>query len=240
MQLQTFRKLSNQIFSTLIVVISCSFIACSPTSGPDKTAVGAVLGAGWGTGAGAIVGNQVGHLGNGMGVGAALGAAGGVMTGVGLDLAEGGELEQRRELDSLKTQATMNQRALLALQGTLDDRGRRINGASINDVVYFDKDRASLRLGAAEQLERFAAAVRKHPFVSAVEIHGHTDELGTKEENLKLSEARARTVMAFLLAQGISSDIIKLIPHGADLPLAANTSEEGKQLNRRVEVVVLP
>ena len=214
--------------------------ACYPTPGPDKTAVGAVLGAGWGAGAGAIIGNQTHNPGDGVGVGAALGAASGVMTGVGLDIAEGGELEQQRELDSLKTQVAMNQRALLAIQGTLDDRGRRINGASINDVIYFDANRASLRLGSAEQLERFAAAVRRHPFVKSVEIHGHTDDLGNAEKNQKLAEARARSVMTFLATQGISTDIMKVASHGAEQPLASNATDEGKQLNRRVEVVVLP
>ena len=224
--------------------VCCLFLAmltgCYPTPGPDKTAVGAVLGGAWGTGAGAVIGNNVGHLGNGMAVGASLGAASGIMTGIGLDVAEGRELEEQRDLDALKTQVAVNQRALLAIQGTLDDRGRRINAASINDVVYFDTDRASLRLGAAEQLERFASAVRQHPFVHEVQIHAHSDDTGNPERNHKLSEARGQTVKTFLTTQGISSDIIKVFPHAALEPLASNKTGEGKQLNRRVEVVVQP
>ncbi len=217
-----------------------SLSACSPTAGPDKTAVGAVLGAGWGTGAGGVIGNQVQHVDAGMGVGAAIGAASGIMTGVGLDIAEGQELQQQRELDSLKTQIALNQRALMSIQDTLDDRGRRINSASIQDTVYFDANRASLRLGAAQQLERFAAAVRRHPFVKAIEVHAHTDDLGNNDKNQQLSEARARTVVAFLAAQGISTDIIRSYAHAAKDPLATNKTGEGKQLNRRVELVVLP
>lgn len=233
-------RTANIIYSSLMLLACGGLSACYPTPGPDKTAVGAVLGAGWGAGAGAIVGNQVHHPGDGVGIGAALGAASGLMTGVGLDIAEGGELEQQRDLDALKTQVAMNQRALLSIQGTLDDRGRRINAASINDVIYFDANRASLRLGSAEQLERFAAAVRRHPFVKSVEIHGHTDDLGNAEKNQKLAESRAKTVMTFLANQGISTDIMTLESHGAEQPLASNSTDEGKQLNRRVEVVVVP
>lgn len=214
--------------------------ACSPTPGPDKSVAGAILGAGWGAGAGAVIGNQVGSPGPGTAIGAGFGAVSGVMTGIGFDKAEGTELEQQRQLDALKVQVATNRRALETLQYQLDERTSRINAAAFSEQVFFDPSRASLRLGSAAKLERLAQSMKQNPYVSRVELHGHADDAGTFEKNQQLSEARARTVATFLSQHGISIDQMKLVPHGAEQPLATNDSEPGRQLNRRVEVVMRP
>lgn len=225
-------------FPAVVAIVGLG--ACHPTPGPDKSIAGAVLGAGWGAGAGAVIGNQLNDTGPGAALGAGFGAASGLMTGIGLDLAEGTELQQQREIDALKVQVAANQRNLLWLQNSLDDRSRQINSKSVLDQVFFDEGRASLRLGSAAQLERVADAIKRNPFVTMIEVHGHTDETGDVETNARLSEARARSVAGFLVNQGISVDTVKLFAHGAKQPLASNNLESGRQLNRRVELVLLP
>ena len=226
---------SKSLFFSFLILASCS-----PTPGPDKAVAGAVLGAGWGAGAGAVMGNQVGSMGPGSAVGAGFGAVSGAISGGALDIAEGGELEQQRQLDSLKLQTAANQRALLGLQKTLDDRGQQINSAAFSEQVFFDETRASLRLGSAAQLEKLAEAIKQNPFVTTVEVHGHASDFADNTKNTELREARARTVVTFLSSHGVSLEQIKIVPHGGVNPLATNLTSTGKQLNRRVEVFIKP
>ena len=221
-------------------LFSLLLAGCYPTPGPDKSIAGAVLGAGWGAGAGAIIGNQLNDTGPGMAIGAGFGAVSGLTTGIGFDVAEGEELQQQRDLDALKVQVASNHRVLMALQDNLDERERRINAAGFSEEIYFDTSRASLRMGSAAQLERLANAIKKNPYVTGIEVHGHADDSGDADRNMKLSEARARTVATFLVNQGMSLDTIKVVPHGAMQPLASSESEPGRQLNRRVEVTIKP
>jgi len=225
---------------TTLLITSLLVAGCYPTPGPDKSIAGAVLGAGWGAGAGAIIGNQLNDTGPGAAIGAGFGLVSGLSTGIGFDVAEGEELQQQRELDALKVQVASNHRILMALQDNLDERERRINAAGFSEEIYFDPSRASLRMGSAAQLERLANAIKRNPYVSGIEVHGHADDTGDQDRNMKLSEARARTVATFLVNQGMSLDAIKVIPHGAAQPLASSESESGRQLNRRVDVNIKP
>ncbi|MCC6954746.1 MAG: OmpA family protein [Deltaproteobacteria bacterium] len=217
---------------------SC-LVACAPVAGPDKSIAGAVLGAGWGAGAGAVVGNQLNDRGPGAAMGAAFGAGSGLMAGIALDVEEGHELAQHRELDALKVQVRANERNLVTLQNALDREGSVVAPAQETLQVFFDPNRASLRIGSAKRLERFAQALKQNPAMQRIHVHGHSDDTGDPDLNVRLSEARARTVQTFLAAQGISSHQLIIVPHGSSEPLASNSTPEGKQLNRRAEVVVL-
>lgn len=229
---------------TATIVLSSSLLtgslltACYPTPGPDKTFTGAVLGAGWGAGAGAAIGHQTGNIGPGAAVGAGLGAVSGAVTGIGLDIAEGTELRQQRELDALKVQVAANHRSLMEMQNSLDNRERGLRSMSSMDQVFFDPDRASLRAGGASRLQRLSDSLKFNPYIGSIELHGHTDDTGDTERNMRLSEARARSVATFLANQGVSLDKMEIIPHGAERPLGSNETDTGKQLNRRVEIVL--
>lgn len=228
---------SPVVRSILCLGLTCCLASCSPYSGPDKTFAGALLGAGWGAGAGAVIGNQVNSTGPGAAIGAGFGAASGMLTGIGLDLAEGTELEQQREMDALKIQVAANQRSLAMLQDALDARTQKLSMTSTSSQVFFDANRASLRSGSVEQLERLANLTKQNPYIGMIELHGHSDSSSDKDQENKLSEARARTVATFLASHGISLDQINLVAHGAERPLASTESEAGRQLNRRVEIV---
>ena len=162
------------------------------------------------------------------------------MTGVGLDIAEGTELRQRRKIDSVKIQTAANYRTLLAMQDALDSKAQSAEAASgFLDQIYFDQDRASLRLGSAARLEQIADSLKQNSSVGVIELHGHSDDVGSAARNERLAEARARTVATFLSTQGISVHQLKVISHAAKRPVASNANEAGRQLNRRVEIVVV-
>lgn len=238
-----FLRLCDKFFNIRIfnvrqvaVVLLCVFASgCYPTPGPDKTIAGSILGAGWGAGAGAVVGNQFSDPVNGAAIGSGFGAATGLLEGAGMDIAEAEELEQQRNLDALKVHVAANEQALVSLQRTLDDRDRRIETCPSVTQVFFDEGKASLRLGAATQLEHVADKIKSNPYIGTIEIHGHAEDLGDADINKRLSEARARTVAAFFMEHGISRDQLKLVAHGAKQPVV---SDDTQGLNRRVEIVI--
>lgn len=213
--------------------------ACAGTPGPDKSFAGMLLGAGWGAGAGAVIGHQVNAAGSGSLIGMGFGAASGLLTGIALDVAEGTDLEQQRELDALKVQIAANHREITRLQEQLDNREQGLLRTPTSIRVFFDRERASLRSGSVVELQRLADAIKFNPYIGVIEVHGHTDETGDTEKNSRLSEARARTVATFLGNNGVSMDRIKVFSHGATRPLTSNETEAGRQLNRRAEVVLL-
>ncbi len=223
-------------FVLMVLAAGCS----TPTPGPDKTAAGVVLGAGWGAGLGAVAGNQVANAGPGAALGAGFGAVSGALTGGAIDMTESSELEAQRELDSLKIHVAANQRRLELLQSTLDSRDYNLSRTAHSvSKVYFDADKASLRSGAAKELQVLADRIKRNPYVGRLELHGHSDDSGNTERDSDLSESRTRTVATFLANQGISLDQMELYAHGARRPLGSNESEAGRQMNRRVEIILL-
>jgi len=224
------------IFSSTLVF---GLISCGATPGPDKAISGAILGAGWGAGAGAIIGNQVETSGPGIAVGAGIGAAAGLMTGAGLDLEESSQLQARREIRVLKSHVQLNEEQLADLRDELNSRGRLLAATPSGTTIFFDPKLASIRTGSAEELEHLSQAIKQDYKIRQVLIIGHSDDSGSKDENEKLSLARAKTVQNVLVAQGVSADGIKVSGVSATEPIATNRSEAGRQLNRRVEIVLV-
>ena len=72
-----------------------------------------------------------------------------------------------------------------------------------------------------------------------IEVRGHTDNVGSEEANLKLSENRAKSVLVYLSEHGITADRISSKGFGETKPVTTNESEEGKQQNRRVQFIIL-
>ncbi len=226
------------LFSLALVFLFAT--GCHPTPGPDKSLVGGVLGAGWGAGAGAVIGHQTGAAGPGAAIGSGIGFASGLVQGIGLDISEGTELEQERELDALRVRVATNERALIGIQRELDNRDRKLKltGASSGNAIFFDSGRASLRSGSVAHLQRLADSIKLNPYVGSVRIFGHADDAGSKEMNQRLSEARALTVSTFLASYGVPADRIQTVGLGASRPVTSNRTGAGRQLNRRAEIVL--
>jgi outer membrane protein OmpA-like peptidoglycan-associated protein len=104
--------------------------------------------------------------------------------------------------------------------------------------VFFDVDKATLRKESEDELERLEKILKLNPDIK-VEIAGHTDSDGSDDHNNKLSEARAKTVVDYLITKGVNKDMLKWKGYGESQPQMPNDSPENKQLNRRTEIKIL-
>jgi outer membrane protein OmpA-like peptidoglycan-associated protein len=113
------------------------------------------------------------------------------------------------------------------------ERGLVVN---MGDVL-FDTGKFDLRPLAREKLARLAGIILSHPGLH-LEMEGHTDNTGSDELNMKLSEQRAEAVLSYLVDQGLPQDALAARGFGKTMPVADNTTAEGRQQNRRVEIVI--
>ena len=113
------------------------------------------------------------------------------------------------------------------------DRGLVV---TLGDLL-FDTGQFSLRRGSNAHLDKLAQFLNSNAERTAM-IEGHTDDVGADSANMLLSQRRADTVKAFLVAQGIASRRLEAAGKGEVLPIASNNSVAGRQQNRRVEVII--
>lgn len=110
---------------------------------------------------------------------------------------------------------------------------------TMQDVsALFDTDKDALRPEAIVALDKVVGWLQRNPNLK-VEVSGYTDSLGSDEYNLSLSERRARSVYRFFVAQGIDKFRLAYAGYGKNNPVADNATEEGRRLNRRVELRVI-
>jgi outer membrane protein OmpA-like peptidoglycan-associated protein len=147
-----------------------------------------------------------------------------------------------QESDRLRQQAEkekseLRQRLLQQLNTILATRDTaRGLIANMSDVL-FETGKYELRPDARERLAKVSGIVLAYPGLH-LEIEGHTDSVGTDEYNQQLSERRAQAVRDYLVQQGIGADAIVARGLGKTSPIASNDSPEGRQKNRRVELVL--
>jgi outer membrane protein OmpA-like peptidoglycan-associated protein len=144
------------------------------------------------------------------------------------------------EVDSAKmardqaTQKTAGLQAELdALKAKQTDRGLVLTLAD----VLFDTGKADLNPGAARNLDQLVQFLTEHPD-RRVEIDGYTDSIGTDSFNMDLSQRRADAVKSVLVSRGIESSRITSHGYGKEYGIASNSEASGRQLNRRVEIVI--
>jgi outer membrane protein OmpA-like peptidoglycan-associated protein len=106
------------------------------------------------------------------------------------------------------------------------------------DNVYFDVGKATLREESYAELNELVDYMKRREDIR-VEIAGHTDNTGSKEDNIKLSQRRAEKVEDYLISKGIDARRIDPKGYGEDQPIASNSTKEGRQKNRRTEVHIL-
>jgi hypothetical protein len=107
---------------------------------------------------------------------------------------------------------------------------------NVSDVL-FDTGKATLKPGAKVRLAKVAGIILAYPDLR-LEVDGYTDSTGTHEINQTLSERRANAVRDFLVSQGVSSNNVGARGFAEADPIASNSNATGRQLNRRVELVV--
>jgi outer membrane protein OmpA-like peptidoglycan-associated protein len=148
--------------------------------------------------------------------------------------------EAKIEADQAKQDKNeLQQRLFTSISAILETR-REARGLIVNlSDVLFDFNQASLRTGTREKLSKLAGILMAYPGSYHIEIEGHTDAVGSQDYNQKLSEDRAQSVSAYLLGAGIRSDrVLAVRGFGKLRPVATNDTPEGRQMNRRVEIVI--
>ncbi|MEQ8361112.1 MAG: OmpA family protein [Cytophagales bacterium] len=113
-----------------------------------------------------------------------------------------------------------------------------VNASTIMNNIFFDFGKASLRSSSIPELEKLIDFLRINENVR-IEIGGHTDNIGSIEDNQKLSEDRAKAVRDFLVGHKVPLDRLSFKGYGESKPVADNNSEENRQRNRRIEFTVL-
>lgn len=105
--------------------------------------------------------------------------------------------------------------------------------------VTFDVDRSDVNAGFYPVLDSVALVLIKFD-QTMVEVAGHTDSTGTAAYNLQLSQQRADSVAAYLRSRAVAGERLLIAAGGEDYPIASNDTAEGRQLNRRVEITIVP
>ncbi len=185
----------------------------------SKTESGALVGAGLGAAIGAITAGS-GDRAKGAMTGAVVGAAAGVI---------GGSILDRQERDL---------RNSVGNDVTINNTGDRLIVTLPQDIL-FATGSASLRPDLVRDLRAVANNLNAYP-ESTVQVLGHTDNVGDAGYNQDLSYRRAESVSAVLINEGVAPYRIQSIGRGEDQPIASNLTPEGRQQNRRVEIVILP
>jgi len=103
--------------------------------------------------------------------------------------------------------------------------------------VLFDTGSYTLKPGAREKLAKISGILLAYPALK-VEVEGHTDSVGSDDFNQRLSEQRAESVREYLVDQQVPADAVTAFGFGKTKPVATNDTAEGRQQNRRVELVV--
>ncbi|AFJ02062.1 Outer membrane protein A precursor [Methylophaga frappieri] len=206
----------------LVSMISLAMAACATNDPNKQTKSGAAIGAA----AGALIGYAVDDGAGGVLAGAAVGTLAGAGVGRYMD-------NQQREMEA----ALADERARNELQiQQLQDESLKID---IANEVSFDIDSAAIKPAFEPTLNKVADVLQRYP-KTVVHVVGHTDSTGSESYNQQLSERRARSVSDYFAARGVVTERLKPMGRGELAPRATNETAAGRQLNRRVEIIVKP
>jgi len=202
----------------VIALLSGAFLAAASTGCSwNNAAKGGAIGAGAGGAAGAVIGNQSGNTAVGAIIGAAVGGATGAIIG--------------NEMD--KRAAEIN----ADLEGAKIERIGEGIKITFDSGLLFDFDKSDLRSQAKTNIESLAKILNKYPDTDIV-VEGDTDNTGTADYNVSLSDRRAKSVSNYMVGLGVSGSRISEIGLGETNPVASNDTDAGRQQNRRVEVAI--
>ncbi len=205
--------------SSLLVMAGCTTTdSYTGESRSNNTATGALIGAL----AGGILGKATGsHHRDRAIVGAAVGALAGSAVGYYMD-------EQERKLREQTRGSGID----------VERDGDRLL-LNIPSSVTFDVDKYAIKSGMKSVLNDIASTVNQYP-KTMINIAGHTDSTGSDSHNQTLSERRADAVRSYLTSRGVMKERIHTTGYGESQPIASNDSADGRALNRRVEIELVP
>jgi outer membrane protein OmpA-like peptidoglycan-associated protein len=113
-----------------------------------------------------------------------------------------------------------------------------VNAAVVLRNIFFDVNKYDLKSESQVELSRLVQLLNENPGLR-IQIEGHTDNVGSAADNQKLSDNRAKSVVAYLVSKGIAANRLTAKGFGATKPVAPNDTEEGRAQNRRTELKVI-
>jgi outer membrane protein OmpA-like peptidoglycan-associated protein len=200
-------------FLALVILMSIFIYPACNTSNRTK---GAIIGATAGAATGAIVGKK--NKAVAIILGAAIGGVAGGLIGEYMD-------KQAAKIDEELENATVERVG----EGIL---------ITFDSGILFEFDSYALKPSTRDNLNELAPTLIKYDDTDVL-VLGHTDSTGPDDYNMKLSDKRASSVNNYLVGQGVASGRMSNEGYGETDPVATNETEEGRQLNRRVEVVIV-
>src|SRR5688572_24063385 len=148
------------------------------------------------------------------------------------------EAAARAETERVRKAAEASRTQLLEQLNRVLDTRDTPRGLVVNMAdVTFDVGKSDLRPEAREKLARLSGILATHPELQ-LEVEGHTDNTGSAQLNQTLSDQRAQSVARYLVDQGVSGRTVKAQGLGDSHPVADNGTADGRQKNRRVEIIV--
>lgn len=208
-------KIKIGVWSMALAVTAFSFQACDSLTNTQK-------GVGIGAAAGGVIGGIIGKKAGNTAVGAIIGAAVGGTAG--------GFIGKRMDKQAAEIQkAIPNAEVIREGEGII---------VKFDSGILFDFDKFALKDAAKQNIQSLATSLNQYPGTD-IKIIGHTDSRGTEEYNMGLSERRAAAVKAYAVAQGVPSSRLITVGKGFAEPIADNATDEGRALNRRVEIVIV-
>ena len=211
-------------FRALTAIVLCGTILLSSCSTTKNSTKGGVIGGAGGALLGAGIGALAGH-GKGAAIGAAIGGAVGAGTGVLIGKKMDKQKAELEKIEGEKVETVTDANNLQAIKVTFDSG------------ILFTTGKSDLNASSKSALLKFAASLKETPETD-ITIYGHTDNKGSRDMNLKLSNDRAASVSSFLTANGITKDRMTTEGKAFDEPVADNATEAGRTQNRRVEIYI--
>ncbi len=211
-----------RIWKTFLVTVLAVAIAGCAADDPNRRAkAGAAIGAV----TGAVIGHQI-NSDKGKIFGAAVGAMTGAVVGNYMDKQEQ-DFDQALEKEQRQHEIQIER---------MKDDTLKLNLAS---EVSFAFDSAQIKDAFHPTLDKLASVINKYDR-TVVHVVGHTDSIGPAPYNLALSKRRADSVAGYLISRGVSAARLRTEGRGESEPRDTNTTEAGRQLNRRVEIYIKP
>ena len=209
--------------SVLMIAVTMLWGCAQPPSQTQKGAMyGTGIGAALGAGLGQVIGGDTESTLIGTGIGAAIGGIAGGSIG-----------------RYMQNQEAALQQQFAASNAADVQRNVDVLTVTFKSDVLFDVNSATLKSGGYTEINRVAQVLTQYPQTN-IQIAGHTDSSGTEVYNQQLSESRAMSVQNALANQGVAANRMRAIGFGEGQPIADNSSESGRQLNRRVVVTIAP
>ncbi len=213
------KKINLSLIGLLIIAIL--FNNCASMKNSTK---GGLIGAGAGAAVGATIGAIAGKK-KGAAVGAAVGTAVGATAGVLIGKKMDKQKEELEKIEGAKVESVTDINNLPGIKVTFDSG------------ILFATNKSDLNSAAKTSLTNFANSLKNTPETD-VTVYGHTDNTGTRELNERLSQDRAQSVIRYLNSNGIPTERMTGKGMAFDMPVADNSTPEGRQQNRRVEIYI--